>query len=125
MQAQIICFRKALHQIVVAVINGLIHRQLYSDLLSYLGRFLVLGIIPEVVAGVLSKGMVEYAFGSPRMPVLFLLSTALLSVIAERVVKRTHQLDTVSRKEDLIIGQFQVISFSPAISRSRYTIQAE
>lgn len=120
--AVIIYFRRDLYRIIVAVINGMICRQPFSDPMSRLGWLLVLATIPAVIAGVLFKDLVEQAFGSPLAAALFLLGTALLLVIAERVGKRTRQLDTITWMDALIIGCFQVISLLPGISRSGSTI---
>jgi undecaprenyl-diphosphatase len=120
--AVIIYFRKDLYHIIVAVINGLIHRQPFSNLQSRLGWLLILATIPAVIAGVLFKGFVEQAFGSPLAAAIFLLGTALLLIIAEQVGKRTRQLDTINWMDAVIIGLFQVISLLPGISRSGSTI---
>lgn len=120
--ALIIYYRKDLYQIIVAVINGLIHRQPFSDPMSRLGWLLVLATIPAVIAGVLFKNLIEEAFGSPLAAALFLLVTALLLIITERIGKRTRQLDSISWMDGLIIGLFQVISLLPGISRSGATI---
>ena len=120
--AVIIYFRKDLYQIIIAVINGLIHRQPFSNPISRLGWLLILATIPAVIAGVLFKNLVEQAFGSPLAAALFLLGTALLLLIAERVGKRTRQLETINWLDALIIGLFQVVSLLPGISRSGSTI---
>jgi len=120
--AVIIYFRKDLYRIIIAVINGLIHGQPFSDPMSRLGWLLVLATIPAVIAGVLFKNLVEQAFGSPPAAALFLLGTALLLLIAERVGKRTRQLETINWLDALIIGLFQVVSLLPGISRSGSTI---
>jgi undecaprenyl-diphosphatase len=120
--AVIIYFRKDLYRIIVSVINGLIHRQPFSDPMSRLGWLLVLATIPAVIAGALFKNLVEQAFGSPLAAALFLLGTALLLVIAERLGKRARQLDTITWVDALIIGLFQMVSLFPGISRSGSTI---
>jgi undecaprenyl-diphosphatase len=120
--AVIFYFRKDLYQIIVGVINGLIARRPFSDPMSRLGWILILATIPAVIAGVLFKDLVERAFGSPLAAGLFLLGTAALLVIAERVGKRNRSIDTISWMDGLIIGLFQVISLLPGISRSGSTI---
>lgn len=120
--AVIIYFRKDLAKIIVAVINGLIHRQPFSDPMSRLGWLLVLATLPAVIAGVLFKNQVEQAFASPLAAALFLLGTALFLVIAELVGKRNRQLDSVTWLDALISGLFQAVSLLPGISRSGSTI---
>lgn len=120
--AVIIYFRKDLYRIILAVINGVIHRQPFSDPMSRLGLLLVLATIPAVIVGILFKDQVEQAFGSPPAAALFLLGTALLLVIAEQVGKRNRQLDSVTWLDALIVGLFQAVSLLPGISRSGSTI---
>lgn len=120
--AVIFYFWRDLYQIILGVIEGLIHRRPFSDPMSRLGWILILATIPAVIAGILFKDLVEQAFGSPLAAGLFLLGTAALLVIAERVGKRNLQLDKISWMDALIIGLFQVISLLPGISRSGSTI---
>lgn len=120
--AVIFYFRKDLYQIIVAVINGLIHRRPFTEPMSRLGWFLIIATIPAVIAGVLFKDLVERAFGNPLAAGLFLLVTAALLVIAERVGKRNRSINSISWLDALIVGLFQAISLFPGISRSGSTI---
>jgi undecaprenyl-diphosphatase len=120
--AVIIYFRKDLYRIIVAVINGLIHRRPFLDPMSRLGWMLVLATIPAVIAGALLKNLVERAFASPVAAAIFLLGTAGLLVIAEWVGKRTRQFESITWMDALIVGLFQVVSLLPGISRSGSTI---
>ncbi len=120
--AVIFYFRKDLYQIIVGVIHGLIHRQPFSDPMSRLGWLLIFATIPAVIAGVLFKDLVERAFGSPIAAGLFLLGTAALLLIAERVGKRNRPFNTINWLDALIAGLFQAISLLPGISRSGSTI---
>jgi undecaprenyl-diphosphatase len=120
--AVIVYFRKDLYTIITAVINGLIRRKPFSDPMARLGWLLVLATIPAVIAGFFFKSLIEQAFGSPLAAALFLLATAFLLVLAERVGKRTRQLDTITWVDALVIGCFQIVSLLPGISRSGSTI---
>jgi undecaprenyl-diphosphatase len=120
--AVIIFFWKDLTSIVIGVINGLIHKQPFSEPSSRLGWMLVLATIPAILAGLLFKDPVERAFGNPVATGLLLFGTAALLVIAELVGKRIRQIETISWMDTLIIGLFQAISLLPGISRSGSTI---
>jgi len=122
--AVIIFFWKDLTSIVIGVINGLIHKQPFSEPSSRLGWMLVLATIPAILAGLLFKDPVERAFGNPVATGLLLFGTAALLVIAELVGKRIRQIETISWMDTLIIGLFQAISLLPGISRSGSTISA-
>ncbi len=120
--AVIIYFRTDLYTIIVAVFRGLVHRQPFSDPMARLGWFLVLATIPAVIAGFFFKDLVERAFSSPLAAGLLLLGTAALLVTAELVGKRTHQIESITWLDALLVGLFQVISLLPGISRSGSTI---
>jgi len=120
--AVILYFRKDLYRILVAVIDGLIHRYPFSEPMSRLGWMLILATIPAVVVGLLFKDPVERAFDSPVAVALLLLVTAAFLVVAEVVGKRNRQFETISWKDALIIGLIQAISLLPGISRSGSTI---
>jgi undecaprenyl-diphosphatase len=120
--AVIVYFRKDLYQIIISVIQGLIHKQPFNDPLARLGWFLVIATIPAVIAGLLFKNLVEKAFSSPLAAGLFLLGTAALLVIAELVGKRTRQMASLTWLDALLVGLFQVVSLLPGISRSGSTI---
>jgi undecaprenyl-diphosphatase len=120
--AVIVYFRKDLYKIIVSVIDGLVHRQPFSNPLARLGWFLVLATIPAVIAGFLFKSLVERAFSNPLAAGLFLLGTAALLVTAELVGKRNRQIESLTWLDALLVGLVQVISLLPGISRSGSTI---
>ena len=120
--AVIVYFRKDLSNIIIGVINGLIHKHPLAEPSSRLGWMLVLASIPAVLAGLLFKDPVERVFGSPIATGVLLFGTAALLVIAELVGKRIRQIETISWMDTLIIGLFQAISLLPGISRSGSTI---
>jgi undecaprenyl-diphosphatase len=120
--AVIVYFRKDLYRIIVSVIQGLIHRQPFTEPSARLGWFLVLATIPAVIAGFLFKNLVERAFSSPLAAGLLLMGTAALLITAELVGKRSRQIESITWLDALLIGLFQVISLLPGISRSGSTI---
>jgi undecaprenyl-diphosphatase len=120
--AVIVYFRKDLYQIIIGVVDGLIHKHPFLEPYSRLGWMLVLATIPAVLAGILFKDLVERAFSSPLTTGLLLFGTAALLVIAELVGKRNRQIENTSWMDALIIGLFQVVSLLPGISRSGSTI---
>ncbi len=120
--AVILFFRKDLYQIILSVIDGLIHRQPFAEPVSRLGWFLVLATIPAILVGILFKDLVERAFASPLAAGLFLLGTAALLVAAEWLGKRQRKLDSLTWLDALIVGIFQAVSLLPGISRSGATI---
>lgn len=120
--AVIAYFWKDLIQIVKAVIEGLLKRDLMKDPQSRLGVYIVIASLPAGIIGLLIKDLVEAAFDSPMFTALSLLITSVLLVIAERVGTRSRELPGMNAKDSLIVGFFQVLSILPGISRSGSTI---
>lgn len=87
-----------------------------------LGINILIATLPAVVVGFLLKDVVEEAFNNPTATAFFLLFTAALLVVAERVGKRTNSVDNILWKEAVRIGVFQVLSLFPGVSRSGATI---
>ena len=120
--AVIIYFWKDLISIIAAAIKGLLSGNPFEDSSARLGWWIVLGTIPAAIFGVLIKDQVEAAFGSPLLTAIFLLVTAALLILSERIGKRLKTLQEMTLLDALIIGIFQAISVFPGISRSGATI---
>jgi len=120
--AVILYFRRDLWEILQGVWQGLRSGKPFGTPAARLGWLLVLATIPAGVLGLLIKDAVEAAFNSPQITAVFLLVTAALLLIAERVGKRNRGLDTLTWKDAVWIGVAQAISLFPGISRSGATI---
>ena len=120
--AVIAYFRHDLWSILRAVFVGIANKRPFSEPMARLGWLLVLATLPAIIAGFFFKDLVEQAFGSPLAAALFLLVTAALLVVAERIGHRTRQMEAVNWKDALIVGLFQAISLLPGVSRSGATI---
>jgi len=120
--AVIYFFRRDLWEIIRAVWNGLRTSKPFGTPAARLGWLLVLATIPAGVIGLLIKDLVEAAFKDAPVTALFLLATALLLLIAEKVGKRSRSLDSLTWKDALWIGFAQALALFPGISRSGATI---
>lgn len=120
--AVILYFWKDILDIVQAWLSGLIHRQPFYNAHARMGWYLILATIPAGLAGILLKDLVELAFNSPTATAWFLLVTAALLWAAETIGKRNRKIETITWKDALWIGCFQVLSIFPGISRSGSTI---
>jgi undecaprenyl-diphosphatase len=105
-----------------ALLTGLRDKKLLSDPLARLSVWLLIATIPAGVFGLLVKDFVELAFASVMATAFFLLVTAALLVIAERVGSRQRDLEAMTWKDALWIGLFQAASIFPGLSRSGSTI---
>jgi undecaprenyl-diphosphatase len=120
--AVIAYFWRDLTQIVRAVLLGLAQRKPFASPLSRLGWLIVLATIPAGIIGLLIQDLVEQAFGNPRLTGVFLLVTAALLTAAEKLGKRSNNLEQLTWLDALWIGFFQALSIFPGISRSGATI---
>jgi len=120
--AVIAYFWKDLVAIVKAVISGLLKGKPVADPQARLGWLIVAATIPAGLAGLLVKDLVEQAFSSLLATGGFLIITAALLTIAERLGKRQHDPDSLKLGDALWIGVAQAAAIFPGISRSGATI---
>lgn len=115
-------FWKDLLAILKAVVAGLQKRQPFSEPQARLGWLILAATIPAGVFGVLIKDQVEAAFSSLFATGIFLLATAGLLTIAERLGKRQRNLDHLTLADAVWIGVAQAAAIFPGVSRSGATI---
>lgn len=120
--AVIVYFRRDLWEIIQAVLVGIKNRKPFGEPRARLGWYIALATIPAALFGLLVKDLVEQAFGSPRATAFFLLGTAVILIVAERVGQRTRSLEHLTWLDALWIGFAQALSVFPGISRSGSTI---
>jgi undecaprenyl-diphosphatase len=120
--AVIVYFWKDLYKIIFSVLQSISHRNLLFDQDSILGWMIFLSTIPAVIFGLILADVVERAFDSPRMTATFLLVTATFLILAERIGKRSRNMNSINWVDSLIIGLFQALALFPGISRSGSTI---
>ncbi len=120
--AVFIYFWNDLKVIVLAVFRALAKGKPFADPDAKMGWFLVLATIPAVVAGLSCKDLIEEAFASPKMTGIFLLVTAALLIIAEKIGRRDRTTDDITWLDSFWIGCSQVLALLPGVSRSGSTI---
>jgi undecaprenyl-diphosphatase len=86
-------------------------------------RFLIIGTVPAVIAGVALGNFFEHAFQRPYESSIELVITAMILVATERFGQRAarHELDD---RRSFGIGVAQAVAILPGISRSGSTIGA-
>ena len=115
-------FWNDLIEIIKATFAGIQQRQPFADPQARMGWYIVLATIPAGLAGLLLNGRVEQAFDNPSIAALFLLGTAILLLIAERLGKRQYRRDQLTWLDALWVGMAQILAIFPGISRSGATI---
>lgn len=85
---------------------------------------LIVGSIPAAVIGYLLEDFFESLFGEPAWVGVFLLVTAGLLALSERLGERMRDMDDLHWPDALVIGLGQAAAIAPGISRSGATIAA-
>jgi len=89
---------------------------------SRLAWLLIVGTVPGVVIGLVGEDFFEQLFATPAWVAFFLLVTAAILTVSERLGKREKGADQLVLWEALLIGAAQGLAIAPGISRSGATI---
>lgn len=89
---------------------------------SRLAWLLIAGTVPGMLIGVVGEDFIEQLFASPAWVASFLLITAAILTVSERLGKRERGTEQLLLWEALLIGAAQGLAIAPGISRSGATI---
>ncbi len=120
--AVIVYFWRDLWQIIRAFVRGLVTLKPFADPHARLGWLLILATIPAGLFGLLVKKAVDQAFQSVAITAFFLLVTAALLLLGERLGKRRRETESLGWLDALWMGVGQAVSVFPGISRSGATM---
>lgn len=115
-------FRRDLWEIITAVLIGLRDRAPMGTTESRLGWFIAVGCIPAAVTGLLLEDFFDSMFSQPVWVGFFLLVTAGLLVLGEKLLSGEKTFDTMTWADTIVIGLFQTMALFPGVSRSGSTI---
>ncbi|HSH01300.1 MAG TPA: undecaprenyl-diphosphatase UppP [Anaerolineae bacterium] len=122
--AVLLYFWRDLFDIAQATLTALFQRQPFATPSARLGWFIAVGSIPAAVAGLGFNDWFDAMFERPSAAAFFLLGTAALLVIGERLLNTTKTIDDMTWPDAIIIGLAQMMALLPGISRSGSTITA-
>ena len=125
MAAVLIYFRQDLWNILRAFLHSLVgERTLWrtTDVDARVGWFIVLGTIPIGIFGLVFKDQIETAVRSVELVCVVMIGFSFVLLAADRVGARTRGIDSLTLKDGIIIGLFQVLALVPGVSRSGSTI---
>lgn len=122
--AVVIYFHEDIWKIIVTALKSLKEGQPMGYPESRLAWYIVVGSIPAALAGVLLEAQFETIFANARWAAIFLIGTAVILVIGERLLSGQKQLANMTWFDALVIGLFQAFALLPGISRSGSTIMA-
>lgn len=122
-------FKKDLHTISSSFIREnftlKIRRYSSQSLSSRLGWLILLGSIPIFIIGYLLHNLIESeATKNTTLIASTLISVAVILFIAEKVSRKSKNLEKISLKDTLAIGFAQCFALIPGVSRSGATITA-
>jgi len=89
-----------------------------------LAIYIVLATIPGALAGAFFQHQIETTLRSPLIISVTLVTLALVLVYAERVGRRTTDLEHMTLGDGLTVGFAQALALIPGVSRSGVTITA-
>jgi undecaprenyl-diphosphatase len=115
-------FRADLWAIVKGALIALGRGRPLSNPEARLAWLLLLSSLPAAALGLLAKPLVEASLLRPWVVSLFLLGTALLLLLGERLGRLASRIEDVGWRDALWIGLAQALSLFPGISRSGATI---
>jgi undecaprenyl-diphosphatase len=120
--AVILYFFSDLVDIFKAVVQAILQGKPLGTPMARRGWLLVLASLPAALLGVLAKSSVEAAFASPLIVSFFLLGTAAILAISERLGDQLRSIEAIGAADAMIIGLAQSLALFPGISRSGATI---
>jgi undecaprenyl-diphosphatase len=120
--AVLVYFWRDLWEIGIGVLQGLRERRPMGSTEARLGWFIVVGTIPAAVLGLTLEDYFDTAFGTPLIAAGFLLVTAVLLVVGEKMLSGHKTPAKMGWTDAILIGFFQALALLPGISRSGSTI---
>ncbi|MDQ3587460.1 MAG: undecaprenyl-diphosphate phosphatase [Actinomycetota bacterium] len=124
MAAVVIYFRSDLVRIARAWTRSLRDPSLRGSLDARLGWYILLGTIPIGVFGLAFKDQIETGARDLYLIATTLVALGLLLLAAERVGKRTRQIEDITTRDGVVVGFAQALALVPGVSRSGATITA-
>jgi undecaprenyl-diphosphatase len=120
--AVMVYFRSELLKLLVAGLRSLRGGEAWQDPYAQQAWLILLASLPAAVLGLLLKSIVERTFDNPLAVAAFLLGTAIILLVSERLSKHDRSQADLGWFDALWIGTFQALALFPGISRSGSTI---
>jgi undecaprenyl-diphosphatase len=124
MAAVVLYFRADLIRIASAWVGSLRDRTRRAELDARMGWYLIAGTVPIVVFGVAFKDQIENGARDLYLIGTTLIVLGLVLLVAERVARRERPLESITRRDAIVVGFAQALALIPGVSRSGATITA-
>jgi undecaprenyl-diphosphatase len=124
MFAVLLYFRADLWRIARTWVASLRRPELRSELDARMGWYILLGTIPIGVFGLAFNDHIEDSARSLYLIGCTLIVLGLLLLVAEKVATHQRPIETITRRDAIIIGFAQALALVPGVSRSGATLTA-
>ncbi|MEJ7582576.1 MAG: undecaprenyl-diphosphate phosphatase [Acidimicrobiales bacterium] len=124
MAAVLLFFRQDLWRITTTWLRSLTNPSLRRDLDARMGWYLIIGTIPIGVFGLAFENQIESGARDLRIIGTTLIVLGLVLLVAERMGRRTKDLDSLTTGDGVAVGLAQSMALVPGVSRSGATITA-
>ena len=89
-----------------------------------MGWYLVLGTVPICIFGLAFTHQIETGARNLYIIGTTLIALGLLLLVAEKVASRARPIETITRRDAIVVGFAQALALIPGVSRSGATITA-
>jgi undecaprenyl-diphosphatase len=124
MAAVLLYFREDLWRIATTWLRSLRRPELRGELDARMGWYILLGTIPIGVFGLLFSDQIEEGARSLYLIGTTLILLGLLLLAAERAARHDRPIETITRRDAIVIGFAQALALVPGVSRSGATLTA-
>jgi len=124
MAAVVLYFRNDLISIARTWLASLRDPSLRRERDARLGWYLILATIPISLFGIAFKNQIENGARDLYLIGSMLIVFGIVLLIAERVSLRERDLDSIGRRDAIVVGFAQALALIPGVSRSGATISA-
>jgi undecaprenyl-diphosphatase len=124
MAAVVLYFRADLWRIARAWLASLRDPARRGDLDARIGWYLILATIPISVFGLALKDQIENGARDLYVIGTTLVVLGLVLLVAEKVSRRERAIESITRRDAIVVGFAQALALVPGVSRSGATITA-
>jgi undecaprenyl-diphosphatase len=122
--AVLLYFRHDLLRIARAWVRSLHDPEHREDLDARMGWYIVFGTIPIAIFGFAFRDQIESSARSLYLIGTTLIVLGLVLLLAERIARHDRPLESLTRRDGIIIGLAQALALIPGVSRSGATLTA-
>jgi len=122
--AVLLYFRRDLLGIARGWVAGLRDPAVRGTLDSRMGWYLILGTVPIVILGFAFDDQIETGARNLTLMGCTLIILGLLLLAAERFARHDREIESVTRRDALVVGLAQAAALVPGVSRSGATLTA-